>query len=91
MLKNTAVVVDSRLSGLGSNPRAAEREDWRLGSLYARCTAPVESAREGIRQKRREAFLKSHAAEVGRLQDTLAKRLHQVEDSYSVRWSSPTL
>ncbi|WP_055566395.1 hypothetical protein [Streptomyces atriruber] len=83
-------VVDSRLSARGSDPRAAEREDRRLGALYARCMAPVEAVREGLRQQRRKAFLKSHSAEVGRLQNTLPERLDQVEDSFDVHYSAPT-
>ncbi|MEU6821003.1 hypothetical protein ABZ921_10265 [Streptomyces atriruber] len=83
-------VVDSRLSALGSNPRAAGREDRRLGTLYARCMAPVEAAREGLRRQRRTEFLKSHSAEVERLQNTLPERLDQVEQSFGVRYSSPT-
>ncbi|MEU6996128.1 hypothetical protein ABZ953_36435 [Streptomyces sp. NPDC046465] len=83
-------VVDSRLSALGSNPRAAEREDRRLGALYGRCMASVETAREGFRRERREAFLKSHSAEVRRLQTTVPARLRQMADRYGVRYSSPT-
>ncbi|MFD4635090.1 hypothetical protein ACFVYR_36645 [Streptomyces sp. NPDC058284] len=84
-------VVDSRLSALDSDPRAAGREDRRLGTLYARCMAPVEAAREGLRRKLRATFLKDHSAEVRRLQNTLPERLHEVEESYDVRYSAPVL
>ncbi|WP_432129230.1 hypothetical protein [Streptomyces sp. bgisy082] len=82
-------LVDSRLNALDGEPRAAAREDRRLGAVYARCMAPVETVREKLREQRRVAFLDAHSAEVERLRAVLPERLRQLEERYGIRYGVP--
>ncbi|CAM5460977.1 hypothetical protein [Streptomyces fimicarius] [Streptomyces griseus] len=78
---------DTRLQSVA--PADLPRENRVLGSAYADCMRPVEAVREPIRERLRTDFLADHAAELGKVRETLVPSLRGAEEQHGVRLSFP--
>ncbi|UIX33601.1 hypothetical protein [Streptomyces sp. GQFP] len=89
--RGVRVKSESRFFGLVDQRLAAGGTDMGLAADYATCMAPVEAAREPLREELRTRFVTDHRQEIKELTEKLMPRVRKLAARYKVRLCFPAL